>query len=694
MQGAQTFMGMDVQQLSGFWIGSDLDETAFGNFAEDMVTREDLGRLPNVLLLAERHAGFWETERGQLVLVGMLGMLVDSLETGDASEALGAISACPPRLAQQALDLLIAALPEGALDVPQEMDDAMLFCTAMLAGASGQRAAAAALLEQGRPGRVEAAYGPPAAMIAEAYAPAPEKAEAFKPKLIIWDLDDTLWHGTLADGDAPVLIEKRAEFVRAFNRHGVVSAICSKNEFAKARAELERFGLWEEFVFPRIAFVPKGAVIRRMIADMQLRPENVLFVDDNPHNLHEVADAVPGIRVVDATSGACDVLLEELLAGQAHVAKSRVADYRLFETRVAEREGEQMSDEEFLLKSGICATFTDRMDNLEFAERIEELINRSNQLNYTQSRIAPGTIRDKIQDIDHYEVLCAFVWDKYGYYGLVGVAVYAFRTKTLEHFAFSCRIMHMGVEDAMIRMLAERGYPLQASPAFRKPLPAQSSRAITTLSYSDAEVRARVLAEEAPRDWSKVDLRIMADCQSGAFYHYSRHQAVTDFDNNPRLFSLPQMKTGAYLEQHFPRHLVYAAASDYIDWRWEAYSREIDYALFLDCADRFVEMAVTGGHRVLLFLPPEGLALKMYELHKGCVPERSRVWHPVLNHYWRGVAARHPGVFTLVELGDELAADELVHAHHYVPSALQRISGMIDDWYEAVTAQVALGVAA
>lgn len=326
------------------------------------------------------------------------------------------------------------------------------------------------------------------------------------------------------------------------------------------------------------------------------------------------------------------------------------------------------------------------MDNLEFAGRMEELINRSNQLNYTQSRIAPGTMLERIQDIDYYEVLSAFVWDKYGYYGLVGVAVYAFRTKTLEHFAFSCRIMHMGVEDAMIQHLASRGYEIPAT-QFKKALPPQSAKAITTLPFHDADVRARILAEEAPRDWTQVDLRIMADCQSGAFFHYSQHQQVTDYDNNPRLFSLPQMKTGAYTEQHFPRHLVYTAANDYIDWRWEAFSPEIDYELYLECAGLFVDMVVRGDHRVLLFLPPQGLPLKMYDLHVGCVNERSRVWHPVLNHYWRGVAAANPDHFTLIELKEFLAPDELVHAHHYVPSALKRMAGAIDDWYAGQTAR-------
>lgn len=669
-----------MNQTTSNWIGAELSDAEFADLATQLLSRDDIALLPTLLVQAGRHPDLWATEDGQAIIAAMLNLLVDTLDAGQVAETLEAMRVCPPALAKQAYNILILAFfPEGTGDTA-DLDDAVVFALAILLGASGRGGDVAGFLDGVKPGRAESWFLPPATLIADHFAPAPA-TEAFKPKLIIWDLDDTLWEGTLADGDEPVLHAHRADFVRALNRHGIVSAICSKNDFATARAKLEAMGLWDEFVFPRIAFVPKGAVVKRMIEDMQLRPANTLFIDDNPHNLREVADAVPGIHVLDATSRDCDLVLAGMVADHAHIEKNRIPDYRILETRIAERADNQLSDEAFLIQSGIHATFTDRMDNLEFADRMEELINRSNQLNYTQSRIEPGTIADRIQDIDHYEVLSVFVWDKYGYYGLVGVAVYAFRTRTLEHFAFSCRIMHMGVEDAMIRYLAERGYTLDAG-QFRKPLPPQSSRAITVLPFSEPKVRARILAEEAPRDWSQIKLRIMADCQSGAFFHYSRHQAEIDFDNSPRLFSLPQMKTGEAEGQHFPRHLVYTAASDYIDWRYEQLARKLSVDLFRECADLFVAKMVAGGHRVLLFIPPEGLELKMYDLCRNGDMAHSQALHPPLNAYWRDAAARYPEHFTLIDLGQELAPDELVHAHHYVPSALKRIAGMIDDWYE------------
>ncbi len=671
---------------STLWIGSDPTDDAFVDAARALLARGEVALLPNMLVLAQRYGAVWQSEAGQELLIGMLQLLIDAFDVNDGHVALAAMEVCPPPLAEQAHDLLLMAFfPDGVMSDPADLDDALLLTIALLLGAGGRRAPMAAFLDQAQTGRASFYFKAAAEAIRARYAPsAIEQGEGFKAKLIIWDLDDTLWRGTLADGDEPLLFDHRADYVRALNQHGIVSAICSKNDLAKARETLEGFGLWDAFIFPRIAFVPKGAVIRQMIDDMQLRPANVLFIDDNPHNLHEVADAVPGIHVVDATTPACDALLQRILDDNAHVRKSRVADYRLIEAKVAEREDNGLTDEAFLMQSGIEACFVFRMDNLEFADRIEELINRSNQLNYTESRVEPGTIRKRIFDLDHYDVFSFFVWDKYGYYGLVGSVVINFRTQTLEHFALSCRVMHMGVEDFIVGMLEDRGYRLDPA-QLRKPLPAQSRRAIQGISYADAPVRRRILAAVAPRDWSKISLRIMADCQSAAYHHYSRFREEIDFDNNPRLFMLPMMHTGAFESQNFPRCLVYATATDFVDVRWQAVSPALDESLYADCAARFARMVVEGGHQCLLLIPLQGLAPDAYDIHLSCTREAMQARHPVLNDLWRDIARRHPEHFTLIELADHVASEEIIHAHHYVPSALRHIAGLIDGWYEAQT---------
>ena len=664
------------------WNGTELPFETAHAIATDVLARGDIRGLPEIFAISAGRGEFWRTDLGHPILTEMLALLLDEFNLGDAQAALAAMKDCPEDVAQQAHDLLLLALGSGGLPAnPIELDDAAVLCAALLLGLAGKGWAIPDLIREASAGRTSHYFSIVAEEIVRRFSQGAEP-EGFKPKLVIWDLDDTLWQGTLAEGDKPLLDRRRADFVRALNRHGIVSAICSKNDAKVARAALERFELWDEFVFPRIAFVPKGPAVKQIIEDMQLRPVNVLFVDDNPHNLREVVAAVPGIHVMDATSDACDALLQKVVDDHAHVSKSRVADYRLLETKVTERAQTELSDEAFLLQSEICATYTHRMDNLDFAERIEELINRSNQLNYTESRVEPHSLATLIMDVSDYDVFSAFVWDKYGHYGLVGTAIFHKPSRSLIHFAFSCRIMHMGVEDFLLRALEERYGQIDLS-RLRKPLPSQSSAAITYRCFSNADVRSRILAEAAPRDWSQVRLRLMCECQSGAFHHYSRFRDHYDFDNLPRIFTLPMLLTGGREAQQFPEFLVYTPATDYMDWRWQEVMPIIDPAIYADCVERFCDFVVAGDHKALLFLPPEDASDGKYACIPTCTATELKERNRSFNALWRAAALRYGARIKCIDLTGLVAeADMMRHAYHYAPSVLQNMAGMIDDWYE------------
>ena len=73
--------------------------------------------------------------------------------------------------------------------------------------------------------------------------------EADQIKLVIWDLDDTLWQGTLSEGDV-FPIQERGEWVQRLARCGILNPICSKNDPAAAAEKLKSLDLWEYFVFP------------------------------------------------------------------------------------------------------------------------------------------------------------------------------------------------------------------------------------------------------------------------------------------------------------------------------------------------------------------------------------------------------------------------------------------------------------
>ena len=69
-------------------------------------------------------------------------------------------------------------------------------------------------------------------------------------KLIIWDLDDTFWQGTLSESPITYL-EKNHSIVVELTRRGIVNSIVSKNNHNVAKQVLENHGIWHYFVFPK-----------------------------------------------------------------------------------------------------------------------------------------------------------------------------------------------------------------------------------------------------------------------------------------------------------------------------------------------------------------------------------------------------------------------------------------------------------
>jgi FkbH-like protein len=498
-------------------------------------------------------------------------------------------------------------------------------------------------------------------------------------KLVIWDLDDTLWQGTLADGDSVRLIERRAVLIRALNRHGVVSSICSKNDFEQARAKLVEFGLWDEFVFPAIAFAPKPQAIAGTLEAMQLRACNTLFVDDNPINLREARHMLPDLNLLDITAAGSDAVLEAILTDQPG-SRNRVPEYRSLERKRQDRFAvAALSDQDFLRSCEIRACPVAMMANLDFVDRIVELINRSNQLNYTASRIDADVLRDEMMSgYGRYYCWSIFVADKYGDHGLVGFVMIERATQRFRHFVFSCRIMHMGVENYALRMVAAM-FPNAVVPeAWRARFGWSDADWITERPYEDPAVRQSLFASQAVRVASSAQLRIMCACQSGGLAHYSAARAEIDFDIWPRVFALMQFADPDARPDAWPAHIVYGAGTDYKDEAWPGMAPLLDSGLYETCMHRLCAFVQKSGRTLLVLLPPETLAEHQYG-PQGLTKERTIRY----NALWRAAVERYPCV-TVLDVADICAPDEMVDVNHHRPAALQTVARWIDAWYTDV----------
>ena len=265
-------------------------------------------------------------------------------------------------------------------------------------------------------------------------------------KLVIWDLDDTFWAGTISDG--PVRqIKRNREIVIALAKRGIISSICSKNDESVALAELQKSSMADYFVLPSIDWSPKGPRIRKLIEDLNLRPINVLFIDDLAKNLEEARFVSPELNV------ALPDILENLLddpsvSGKPDPALKRLKQYKVLEHKISEQSAFQGDTDDFLRQSDIKVAVLPPTEN--DLERLEDLINRSNQLNFTKLRVDQSTLTHYVNPTNS-TTGAVWVSDRYGDYGLAGF--YALDDGALTQFAFSCRILGFGVESWLYQKL-------------------------------------------------------------------------------------------------------------------------------------------------------------------------------------------------------------------------------------------------
>lgn len=268
-----------------------------------------------------------------------------------------------------------------------------------------------------------------------------------KIKLIIWDMDDTFWHGTLSEGNVECP-EENILLVKLLSMEGIVNSISSKNDYQPVIDKLEKIeaGLSDYFVFNNVNWDEKGSQIAKKLSAMKLRAVNALFIDDNPRNLEEVSVLNEGIM----TEGP-DIIPELIKYITNRIQntgcvkdpeKKRLEQYRLLEKKIIISES-YSNNEAFLRDSNISVEID--FDCLNNIDRITELVERSNQLNYTKVRSSKPEL-EKLINSDWNTSAYISVKDKYGDYGIVGFFCYNRFEKKMEHFLFSCRIMGMGVE--------------------------------------------------------------------------------------------------------------------------------------------------------------------------------------------------------------------------------------------------------
>ncbi len=293
-------------------------------------------------------------------------------------------------------------------------------------------------------------------------------------KSLVLDLDNTLWGGIVGDdgvenleiGQETSMGQVYAEFQRylkAQKEIGVMLNINSKNEYENAVAGLEHpEGILkpDDFILIKANWEPKSKNIVEIASEMNVLPDSLVFVDDNPAEREIVAAQVPGVAV--PAIGTPEQYIRVLdHAGFFEVTELSEDDRKRNEMYKAnlERKREQSSfgDYREYLRS-LQMKGTIRPFEPMYMARIAQLTNKSNQFNLTTKRCTQSEIEQFAASKD-YLTRYGKLEDKFGDNGVVSVVIgrkdAAAGALHLELWLMSCRVLKRDMEYAMMDSVVE-----------------------------------------------------------------------------------------------------------------------------------------------------------------------------------------------------------------------------------------------
>lgn len=290
-------------------------------------------------------------------------------------------------------------------------------------------------------------------LLADLYADIIFVEARLKPiKVIVADLDNTLWNGTIGEGEV-VHYHDRQDILRVLREKGILLAINSKNDVRNIHwrgATLNE----SDFVSQQINWDPKPQNMLHIQKDLNLNFRNFLFLDDRVEEREMVRMSIPDILSLDAES-------EDMwrrLALWANIVKNsgELDRTQMYKQRT---EREKLSSIEVDADALMAQLDLEvRVYEAQQAElpRVTELINRTSQFNCCDSRVSFREIRDRSQD-SSWKIYVADAKDRFGEMGIVSVLVA--RTANgivdIEAFVLSCRVFGYGMETAVLKRLAD-----------------------------------------------------------------------------------------------------------------------------------------------------------------------------------------------------------------------------------------------
>jgi len=293
-------------------------------------------------------------------------------------------------------------------------------------------------------------------------------------KLLILDLDDTLWGGIVGEvgwknlriGGHDYLGEAFKDFqtqIKSLKNQGMVLALVSKNEETTAIEAIKKHPemvlTMKDFVSYRINWEDKAKNILDIAKELNLGLQSTVFFDDSPFERARVREVLPEVLVPDLPQDPCDYIsfLSKLRCfDKNHITEEDKVRSNLYQSEnqrtKLKKEIKSLSDWIKTLDLNIV------IENISSQNlpRILQLINKTNQMNLSTRRLNEKELDNWTKDSSN-NLWSIRASDKFGDYGIIGIISISVKDDiaTIVDFILSCRVVGRCIEETMIEFLKE-----------------------------------------------------------------------------------------------------------------------------------------------------------------------------------------------------------------------------------------------
>lgn len=348
------------------------------------------------------------------------------------------------------------------------------------------------------------------------------RARSFEAKkCLVVDCDNTLWggiigedgvHGVSLGNDFPGRVYKEVQSqIKELKNTGVFIALNTKNNPDDV---WEMFDKHDAMVLSRddissaqINWAPKSENIKRIASELNIGVDSLVFLDDNPFEIDEVKKHVSEVTVLQVPEVIEDypmlIKSNEFLFDRIHITEDDIQRVdRMKGERARQENLQSMTQEDFLsnLDLKVYVYPPEKQDLV----RVTQLINKTNQFNCTTRRYTSEQVMD-FTESDEYKIFCMSVADKFGEYGLVGIAILHktdAKSWTFDTFLMSCRVLGRGVETAFLSAISKSLEKQGAERIFGEYIPTPKNTLVENLYERHGFACEEAMSEGTSFYWS------------------------------------------------------------------------------------------------------------------------------------------------------------------------------------------------